>query len=133
MPITHTDQNPNPPQPSQTQQSQYLSWSCSASGGLDPAAARGVGGVYLIWQADGAGRRWLYAGAGADIASRLAEHEADPRVRMFCGTGQGIFFAWAAVATLHRQGVLCYLCQTLAPLVSEPLPATLAVPVNLPG
>ena len=131
MSILEADQaatQANPAQPSQ-----WLSWSHCTAGGLDPAAARGVGGVYLIWQGDGADRRWLYVGQGADIAARLAEYDGDPRVRMFCGNGQGVHFAWAAVATLNRQGVACYLNQALAPLVSEPLPAARALSVNLPG
>ncbi len=132
MSITHTDQTPTPPQPNPAQPSHRLSWSHSLSGGFDPSGARGVGGVYLIWQANGASRRWLYVGAGADIAARLAEHQGDPRVRRHCGTGQDIHIAWAAVATLHRHGVLWYLAQTLAPLVTEPVPAARAVPVNLP-
>lgn len=132
MPIPQADQALSQAQPNTAQPNQWLSWSRSASGGFDPALARGVGGVYLIWHDNGADRRWLYVGAGTDIAARLAEHESDPRVRMHCGTGQGIHFAWAAVATIYRHGVLSYLAQTLAPLVAEPVSAARAVAVNLP-
>ncbi len=130
MTITDADLQARPDQPGQP--AQWLSWSRSSATGLDPNAARGVSGVYLIWQDNGGGRRWLYVGAGADIAARLTEHVSDPRIRMHCGTGCDIHYAWAAVATLYRHGVLCHLARTLSPLVSEPLPAARALPVNLP-
>ncbi len=93
---------------------------------------QGVSGVYLLWTADhcGSGPNWIYVGEGRDIADRLERHSTDPRVQAHAC--REIRVAWAAVPSMYRPGVLCYLAQSLLPMVAEPIPAARAIPVNLP-
>ncbi len=118
----------------------HLNWSRGADGapclldGLSNAGPdpHGVSGVYLLWVADscGAGPNWIYVGEARDIADRLESHHSDPRVQAYAC--REIRVSWAPVASMHRQGVLCFLAKSLLPTVTEPLPAARAIPVNLP-
>lgn len=92
-------------------------------------AARGISGVYVLYLNNGP--RWVYVGESRDIGERLAEHFADPRLQAFNGN-DALMITWAAVASLHRQGVVCYLAGTLAPMIACPHSAARPVTVNLP-
>ena len=118
----------------------HLNWSRGTDGApcrLDSLLSagpvpRGVSGVYLLWVADscGAGPNWIYVGEARDIADRLEGHSSDPRVQAYAC--REIRVSWAPVASVYRQGVLCFLAKSLLPTVSEPIPAARAIPVNLP-
>ena len=114
-----------------------LAWAGASNGTLfrfadiavEPAAARGISGVYVLYQSGGPS--WIYVGESRDIGARLAEHRADPRLQAFDGSG-ALMVAWAPVASLHRQGVVSYLTVTLAPTFACPVEAARPVVVNLP-
>lgn len=117
-----------------------LSWSRGPDGGPcrlnellnNGSSPRGISGVYLLWVADhcGSGPSWIYVGEGRDIATRLIGHQTDPRVQAYAC--REIRVSWAPVASMYRQGILCYLARSLLPVVAGPLPAARAIPVNLP-
>ena len=108
-----------------------LAWAGASNGTLfrfadiavEPAAARGISGVYVLYQSGGPS--WIYVGESRDIGARLAEHRADPRLQAFDGSG-ALMVAWAPVASLHRLTV------TLAPTFACPVEAARPVVVNLP-
>ena len=121
----------NPPQ-------HWLNWT-PTPGGIagqlrevlrDLAAARGVSGVYLIWADRAGSRTWMFAGEAGDLGSRLQRHQTD--IDMNGAASGQLHVAWAPVATVHRQGVLRYLVDMLAPRDADPLTAARPMPVNLP-
>lgn len=120
----------------------HLSWARANDGRpnrlcdvlCDPTPARGLNGVYVIWDPVNGhdGPLWIYVGDGMDVGAQLECHRCDPRILVYDG-GAKLGVSWAAVASIYLPGVLCYLSQRLSPLVSEPLPVARLVPVNLPA
>lgn len=97
-----------------------------------PDLLRGVAGVYVIWCLSARGRQCLAVGAGRDIGLRLAAQRNDPRIAWRADSDH-LAVQWAAVASIHRSGVVAHLTAALAPLFPEPAIAARAIPVNLPG
>ena len=95
-------------------------------------AAVAVHGVYVIWKPNGDVLRpsaVVRVGYG-DIATRIAEHRADPEI---ASHGERLLVSWATANPRQAAGVAAYLTQLLRPLVAEDLPADLEpVPVNIP-
>ena len=84
-------------------------------------------GVYVIW----AGNKWVYVGQG-DIASRLQGHRNDSAILAYRDSGP-LMVTWAILPASQTDGIERYLADTLVPAVGERHPATLPIPVNLPG
>ena len=121
----------------------HLDWSRGPGGApwrlgdvsLGRLAPRGLAGVFLVWVAavrEADAPRWLYVGESRDVGAKLVSVGGDPRLRA-AQDGAKLFVSWAAVASLHRRGVACFLDQFLAPQVPEPHDVDRPISVNLPS
>jgi len=85
-------------------------------------------GVYIIWHG-GQNPATVYVGQG-NIADRIRAHRTEPNILFY--SSLGLFVTWASVPALSRDGIECYLAQTLKPKEGFAHPNCAPIGVNLP-
>ena len=86
-------------------------------------------GVYMVWLG-GSQPAAMCAGSGL-IREKLAERRAEP---LLAGMKEkSLLVTWAKVDSISRAGVERWLLENLRPKISNALPGSVAVEVNLPG
>ena len=86
-------------------------------------------GVYIIWHG-GQNPATVYVGQGG-IAERLRCHRLEGNILQY--SPLGLFVTWARVTNASlRDGIECYLAQTLRPKQGDRHPDCPPVSVNLP-
>ncbi len=86
-------------------------------------------GVYIIWH-EGDPDRVVRLGQG-DVAGRLAQHRADPKILAYAKRGV-LHVTWAAVSAAQRDGVERYLADRYLPLAGDAFPNVQPIEVNPP-
>lgn len=104
---------------------------CWMRGAFEPVPGRGVAGVYIIWRTALHGRDCLVVGEARDIASDLSRTFRESHVAGYAASG-ALEINWAAVASMHRPGIACYLAAALMPTITSYVGAARQIPVNLP-
>ena len=85
-------------------------------------------GVYIIWHG-GPNPATVYVGQG-NIADRLRAHRTERNILQY--SSLGLFVTWASVSAPLRDGIECYLAQTLNPKEGVAHPNCPPIGVNLP-
>ena len=89
----------------------------------------GLEGVYMVWMG-GSQPAAICAGSGL-IREKLAERRNEPQIQGL--KEKSLLVTWAKVDTISRTGVERWLLENLRPKLTNPIPGSVAVEVNLPG
>lgn len=101
-------------------------WYCLQSVNLAAIAAFGV---YIIWRSSQT--PWTVRVGQGDIADRLSADRQNPKILANSSLAR-LRVTWVEVSETDRNGIERYLVDQLRPLVGDPYPDVLPIPVNLP-